>query len=204
MFWKNISSHSHAFLLLIFNALRCIFKNRVIFLKRCFSRFSIDPIYFSINRNSFFKKILVSLFLVWLIEPVFRSIEHRESGFLKKLQIWLVQTTFSKTFQNSFSLSDSTRLHKDFFVVFLQISCKVSLSLSRHVYITLLSALFFSFSCIISWFLGNFWTMLNLGFLINQALVYEFDQWVLLLQWCIHDLCWKIWSIWSFVKNQNF
>ena len=66
---------------------------------------------------------------------------------------------------------------------------------------TLLFALFFTFSCIISWFLGNFRTFLNLGFLMNQALFYEFDQWVLLLQWCIHDLYWLIWSIWGFVKN---
>ena len=100
-----------------------------------------------------------------------------------------------------FSLSDSARLHKEFFVVFLQISCEVSLSLSRYVYITLPFALFFSFSCIISWFLGNFWTMLNLGFFINQAFFYEFDQWVLFLQWCLHDLYWLIWSIWGFVKN---
>ena len=142
----------------------------------------------------------MSLCLVRLIKPIFRSIEHRESGF-KKIQIWLVKTTFSKTFQTSFSLSDSARLHKEFFVVFLQISCKVSLSLSRYVYITLPFALFFSFSCIISWFLGNFQTMINLGFLINQALFCEFDQWVLFLQWCIHDLYWLIWSIWGFVKN---
>ena len=121
--------------------------------------------------------------------------------FLKN-QIWLVQTSFFKTFQNFFSLSPTQQgSTKIFFVVFLQISCKVSLSLSRYVYITLLFALFFTFSCTISWFLGNFWTMFNLGFLINQALFYEFDQWVLLLQWCIHDLYWLIWSIWGFVKN---
>ena len=44
--------------------------------------------------------------------------------FLKN-QIWLVQTTFSKRFQNflSLSLSDSAKLHREFFVVFLQIFC---------------------------------------------------------------------------------
>ena len=31
MFWKKISSHTHAFLFLIFNALRYVFKNQVIF-----------------------------------------------------------------------------------------------------------------------------------------------------------------------------
>ena len=36
MFWKNISSHTHAFLFLIFNALRYVFKTQVIFLKRFF------------------------------------------------------------------------------------------------------------------------------------------------------------------------
>ena len=89
----------------------------------------------------------------------------------------------------------------NFFVVFLQISCKVSLSLSRYVYITLPFALIFTFSCIISWFFRNFQKMHNLGFLINQALFYKFDQWVLLLQCCIHDLYWLIWSIWGFAKN---
>ena len=44
VFWKSISSHTHAFLFLIFNALKYVFKNQVIFLKRCFSRFSIDLI----------------------------------------------------------------------------------------------------------------------------------------------------------------
>ena len=116
-----------------------------------------EPLFVSINRNWF---------------SINRNLWIR---FLKN-QIWLVQNTFSKTFQISFSLSDSARLHKEFFVVFLQISCKVSLSLSQYVYITLPFALFFSFSCIISWFLGNFQTMLYLGFLINQALFYEFDQ----------------------------
>ena len=115
----------------------------------------------------------------------------------------LVQNTFSRTFQTFFSLSNLARLHRDFFVVFLQIFCKVSLSLSRYVYITLPFALFFSFACTLSWFLDNFWTMLNLGFLINQALFYEFDQWVLLLQWCIHDLYWLIWSIQALWKIKN-
>ena len=119
----------------------------------------------------------------------------------KKNQIWLVQTNFFKSFLN-FSLSlRLDKAPKRFFVIFLQISCMVSLSLSRYVYITFPFALFFTFSCIISWFLDNFWTIHNLGFLINQALFYEFDQWVLLLQCCIHDLYWLIWSFWGFVKN---
>ena len=35
-FWNSISSHTHAFLFLIFNALRCVFKNQVIFSKKMF------------------------------------------------------------------------------------------------------------------------------------------------------------------------
>ena len=101
-------------------------------------------------------------------------------------------TCSNKLFQNFFLSPRLGKLHKDIFNVCLQISCKVSLSLSQYVYITLPFALFFTFSCIISWFLGNFRTMHNLGFLINQALFYEFDQWILLLQCCIHDLYWLI------------
>ena len=151
-----------------------------------------------------FWKILVSLCLVWLIEHAFWSIEHRESSFFffKKLSFDLFKHLFKTFLKFFFTLSDSARLQRDFFfVVFHQNSCKVSLSLSRYVYFTLPFALFFSFSCIFSWFLGNFRNTLNLGFLINQALFYEFDQWVLFLQWCIHDLYWLIWSIWGFVKN---
>ena len=93
VFWKSISSHTHAFLFLIFNALRYVFKkNQVIFLNICFfldfrliqSDFrsieillknfseplfgSIDRTYFSINRTSwikffFLKKLRFDLFI---------------------------------------------------------------------------------------------------------------------------------------------
>ena len=36
MFWKSISSHTHAFFFLIFNALKSVFKNQVIFSKKMF------------------------------------------------------------------------------------------------------------------------------------------------------------------------
>ena len=52
------------------------------------------------------------------------------------------------------------------------------------------------FACINSCIYLNFWTMHKLGFLFNQALFYEIDQWILLLYWYIHDLWWLIWSIW--------
>ena len=51
VFWKNISSHSYAFYSL-YSMLWWVFsKTRLFFLKCCFSRFSINPIYFSINQN---------------------------------------------------------------------------------------------------------------------------------------------------------
>ena len=199
VFWKNISSHTYAFYFLysmlwgVFSKIRFyFFKNAV------FQIFDWSNLFF--DQLKFLLKFCVSFCLFRSIEIDFWSIETRESNFLKT-QFWLVQTSFSKLF----SLSPTrARLHRDFFVVFLQISCKVSLSLSRYVYFTLPFALFFSISCIFSWFLGNFQTMLKLGFFMNLALFCEIDQWVLLLYCYIHDLCWKIWSIWRFVKNQNF
>ena len=154
MFWKSISYHTHAFLFLIFNALRCVFKNQVIFLKRCFFRFSIDLICFS----------SIEIFFKIFSKPLFGSIDRNCFSinrtwwirfFLKKGS-WLFQKHLFKSFSSFLSLSGSTRPHKEFFVVFLQISCKFSLSLSQYVYFTLPFALFFSFSCIFSWFLGKF------------------------------------------------
>ena len=53
VFWKSISSHTHAFYFL-FSMLCGVFsKIRIFCLKFCFSRFSIDPICFSINWNFF-------------------------------------------------------------------------------------------------------------------------------------------------------
>ena len=164
------------------------FKNQVIFSKLLFLFFlfkiSINPSVFRSIEITF--KILCELLSV--------SINWNSWIRFLKTQIWLVQTNFSLSLQLGKAL-------QRFFVIFLQISCKVSLSLSQYVYITLPFALIFTFSCIISWFLGIFQTIHNLGFLINQPLFYEVDQWVLLLQCCIHDLYWLIWSIWGFVKN---
>ena len=126
------------------------------------------------DQSKFLLKILVSLCLVRLIEPVFRSIKHRELSFFIKLSFDLFKHLF-KTFLKIFLSLRLDKAPQKFFVVLLQNSCKVSLFLSRYVYFTLPFALFFSFSCIISWFLGIFRTMLKLGFLINQALFCEFD-----------------------------
>ena len=127
---------------------------RLFFSKKMFFQiFDWSNLFF--DQSKFLLKFSVSTCLFQSIETDFRSIENRKWAYLKT-QIWLVQTYISKLFKTFFSLFDSARLHRDFLVVFLQISCKVSLSLSRYVYITLPFALFFSFSCIISWFLGKF------------------------------------------------
>ena len=66
---------------LIFNALRSVFKNQVIFSKKMFFQiFDWSNLFFDQLKSCL--KICMSLCLVQLIEPVFRSIEHRESGFL--------------------------------------------------------------------------------------------------------------------------
>ena len=70
------------------------------------------------NQSNSCLKNSVSLCLVRLIKPVFRSIEHRVSSFLKTV-FWLIQTLFQNFFQTSLSLSlsDLARLHWRFFVV---------------------------------------------------------------------------------------
>ena len=90
----------HFFFFNFFNALRrgCI--------KFCW--FSKIHFFYNFDRSSLFfdqsklcLKISVSLCLVRLIEPVFQSIEHRISGFLKQ---------FFDCFKTSFSKSSSTFL----------------------------------------------------------------------------------------------
>ena len=59
----------------------------------------------------------VSLCLVRLIEPVFRSIEHRVSSFLKTV-FWLIQTLFQNFFK-LFSLSPTWQGSTEDFLSFL-------------------------------------------------------------------------------------
>ena len=138
-FLKNIISHTHAFLLINFNALRCFYTVSLFFSKTVF--------FFFLSKN------FVSLCLLRLIQSAFRSIKivlkflkkplsvsinrnwfsiNRKSWIrFFKIRVWLVQTYFSKSFSN-FSLSPNwTRLTNKFFVVFLLNFCKVFLSLSR-------------------------------------------------------------------------
>ena len=196
MFWKSISSHTHAFLFLIFNALRCVYKNQVIFSKKMFFQiFNWSILFF--DQSESFLKILVSLYLVRLIETIFWSIEHHESGFLKHGS-WLFQK-FCK-----FSLSLWFRLGSPLEFCFFFLIFPFARFLSPNTGTTLLPLIFvfiFTFHAFLIW---EFQTMLKLGFFMNLALFCEIDQWVLLLYCYIHDLCWKIWSIWRFVKNQNF
>ena len=129
VFWKSISSHTHAFLYLIFNALRKAFKNQVNFSKKLFFKnFDWSNLIFDQSKSCL--KNSMSLCLVRLIEPVFQSIEDRESSFLK-IVFWLIQPSFSKLFQLFLSLSDLARQHKDFFVVFYLNFCKVFLPQGR-------------------------------------------------------------------------
>ena len=51
VFWKSISSHTHAFYSLYSMLWGVFSKTRLFFLKCCFSRISINQIYFSINWN---------------------------------------------------------------------------------------------------------------------------------------------------------
>ena len=108
-----------------------------------------------------------------------------------KIRSWLIQTSLFKSFQNFFSLSDSARLHNKFFVVFFLISCKVSLSISRYVHITLSFSFIFSFSCIE-------------GLFLDLAYFRVFDDsnlilWNWSLGFCSRML--YIWSLWFNLIN---
>ena len=132
VFWKSISSHIHAFLFLIFNTLRYIFKKSCYFSKKLFflefrliqfdfrsieillKNFnkplpdSIDRTCFSINRTSWIKFFLNS--------------------------VWLIQNTFSNfplSLSLSLSLSNLARLHWGFFCRFQPNFCNVFLSQGR-------------------------------------------------------------------------
>ena len=130
VFWESISSHTHAFFYILYSILwGKLSKNQFFFSKKqFFQNFDWSNLIFDQSKSCF--KNSVSLCLVWLIEPVFRSIEHRVSGFLKTV-LWLIQTPFQKFFSNFSSLSDLARQHKDFFVVFYLNFCKVFLPQGR-------------------------------------------------------------------------
>ena len=103
-----------------------ISKNHVFLSKKCFfQNFDWSNLIFDQSKSCF--KNSVSLYLVRLIELVFRSIEHRISGFFLKTVLWLFQTSFSKSF-STFSLSLLLgKAALKFFVVFFLNFCKVFL-----------------------------------------------------------------------------
>ena len=167
-------------------------KIRFIFLKSCFSKISIDLIWFSINRNLVLK--ILWAFAWFDCSNLFFDQSNIIFQVLKTV-LWLFQNIIFKKFFNFSSLSDLARQHYKFFVVFFLNFCKVFLPQAGK---TILSLLLFLFSCFHAFFhafkgyFRNFWI---LGFLLIQGLFSEIDHWVLLGYCCIHDCCWLIWSI---------
>ena len=137
---------------------------------------------FDFFKTVFFLKNFVSLYQLRLIQSVFRSIKiafkifmeslsisinhnccfdqsNFENKVFKKFRFDLFKPLFQKLFKTfSLSLSDSARLHNKFFVVFLLISCKVSLSISQYVHITLSFHLFLVFHAFFHALKGYFQT----------------------------------------------
>ena len=90
---------------------------------------SIDPIYFSINRNCF--KSLNEASVCFDQSKLIFDQSKVVNQVFKKSRFDLFRLTFQKFFSN-FSLSPNwTKLTYQYFVVFLWIFCKVFLSLSR-------------------------------------------------------------------------
>ena len=129
VFWKSISSHTHAFFMSYIQCFEVSFQKSGYFSKKLFLQiFDWSNLIFDQSKSCF--KNLVSLCLVRLIEPIFRSIEHRVSSFFKTV-FWLIQTLFQNFFQTFLSLSNLARLHWRFFVVFHSNFCTVFLSQGR-------------------------------------------------------------------------
>ena len=109
-----------------------VFTKIRLFSKQMFFRiFDWSNLFF--NQSKSFLKFFVSLYLVWLIEIVFRSIEHCESVFFFFFLngSWLFQKQFFQKFFNFLSLSDSDLAPPQSFVIFDLSFCQVSLSKHR-------------------------------------------------------------------------
>ena len=148
MLWESISSHTHAFGLLYSMLWGKFSKNLVFLSKSCFSRISIDPIYFSINRNFALKFMWASAWFDWsnLFFDQSKIVFHI---FLKQVFDCFKNIIFKKFFNFS-SLSDLARISKIFFVVFLQNFCKVFLSQGQYDYSNPPFCFIFMISCIFS------------------------------------------------------
>ena len=179
----------------VFSKIRLFFSKKKMF----FQIFDWSNLFFDQLKSCL--KICVSLCLVQLIEPVFWSIEHRESSFLNMD----LDLAFSNFFFQVFSLSPiQTWLHLRFLSFFILSFARF---LSPKTGKTLLPFFLFLFSHFMhfhEFLIWEFRTMHNLGFLMILAKSCVIDHWVLLVYCYIHDISWKIWSIWRFVKNQNF
>ena len=145
----------------------------------------------------------MSLCLVWLIEPVFRSIEHRVSAFFKKSSL-TDSNLFQKFFQ-TFLLSPTWQGYLTNFLSFSSsIFARFSSLIAGKTILSLLLVLVSCFHAYFHAFKGHFWTSIELGFLMIQGFFSEIDHWVLLGYCYIHVCCWLIWSIWSYMKNWKF
>ena len=160
MFWKKFHLILMHFLFLIFNALGMFSKIQFFFFlkknKEFFQIFDWFIVFF--DQLKLLLKFLVRLCLVRLIEPVFRSIKHRESSFLKT-QFWLVQTSFqnfSKFFFLSPTRQGSTEIFCRFPPKFLQ-----SFSLPKPI------CLFYPSFCIV--FLIFMHNLMVFGYFSNYA-----------------------------------
>ena len=171
-----------------------VFTKIRLFSKQMFFRiFDWSNLFF--NQSKSFLKFFVSLYLVWLIEIVFRSIEHCESVFFffLKMDLDFFKSNFFKSF-SIFSLSPiQTWLHLRVlsFLIF-----PFARFLSPNTGKTFLPFFLFLFSHFMhfhAFLIWEFQTMHKLGFLMIQAKFWVIDHWVLLLYCYIHDLCWKIW-----------
>ena len=116
--------------------------------KAVFSRFSIDPIYFSINRNFALKFMWAFAWFDW--SNLFFDQSKIISQVFFKTVLCLFQIIFFKKFLNFSSLSNLARLHITFFVVFFLNFCKVLLPQSRYDYSNPPFCFIFMISCIFS------------------------------------------------------
>ena len=175
-------------------------KNLVFLSKSCFSRISIDPIYFSININFALKFMWASAWFDWsnlffdqskIIFQVFLKQFYDCSSFSKSFSTFLLSPTwqgfptifchFLPQFLQGFPPSRPVRPFYPSFLLYFHVFMHIFMHLGD--------------------IFGIFWF---LGFLMIQGLFSEIDHWVLMGYCYIHDWCWLIWSIWDFMKNWKF
>ena len=117
---KIILSHTHAFYIILQCFVERLLKILLIFKNSfCFYNFDWSSLFF--DQSNLCLKISVSLCLVRLIEPVFRSIEHRESSFFLNT----VFNSFKTLFQNFFKLSSLSPTWQGSIEDFLSFSTKL-------------------------------------------------------------------------------